>query len=140
MCLSAELQVPPRILIIEDDLATLDMLTQLLTFTGYAVVGTATGRDAVAYLAHPPRPPVDLLLLDFLLPDMTGREICAVQRQAVGWQTVPILLMTVVLHYAALARELNVSAIGKPFEVADFLDVVATVIRTRTATVYRPRL
>jgi len=58
-----------RILVVEDEPAILDMLSMSLAFVGYDVVRASTGLEA---LAHAQQHPVDLALLDVMLPDTEG--------------------------------------------------------------------
>ncbi len=78
-----------RILIIEDDMAIAHGLEEALQQEHYSVVTAASGEKGEAIARHEN---IDLILLDLLLPDRNGEEICRNLRQ-VGIQT-PILMLT----------------------------------------------
>ena len=68
---------PSRILIVEDDSDILEVLKLMLEHEGHAVVTTRNGREALAMAAAKP---VDLLLTDISMPDMSGIEIAQALR------------------------------------------------------------
>jgi EAL domain-containing protein (putative c-di-GMP-specific phosphodiesterase class I)/ActR/RegA family two-component response regulator len=64
----------PRILVLDDDAFMLKLLAQMLAAQGYTEVTTcSTGRDALAWVAHPDGPP-NLILCDLNMPEMDGVE------------------------------------------------------------------
>jgi len=80
--------MPERILVVEDDRRLRDMLRRNLIFEGYSV---DTAEDAEsAFLSMRERMP-DAIILDLMLPDMDGIEVCRRVREA---SAVPILILT----------------------------------------------
>jgi two-component system phosphate regulon response regulator OmpR len=77
-----------RLLVIDDDARLAAMLSDYLTAAGFAVERRATGRDGLAALE---RGAFDAIILDVMLPDIDGFEICRAIRTR--WQT-PILMLT----------------------------------------------
>src|SRR4051794_15067327 len=77
-----------RILVIEDETATSDMLRRSLGFEGYTVEATGSGAAGVAMARQ--NPP-DLILLDWMLPDMSGIEVIKRLRET---SAVPVILLT----------------------------------------------
>jgi two-component system response regulator MprA len=79
-----------RILIVEDESEIAHFLKRSLTYKGFEVVVASDGRQALRaiYMYDP-----DLVLLDVMLPDMDGYEICRRLRRE-GKETLPILLLT----------------------------------------------
>ena len=67
---------PPTVLLAEDDEATRLFFAQVLTRDGYLVVSAPTGRDAIA-ACRDRTEPIDVVLLDVHLPDMSGVDLCA---------------------------------------------------------------
>jgi CheY-like chemotaxis protein/ABC-type Na+ transport system ATPase subunit NatA len=71
-----------RILIVDDEKDTVEMITTLLELEGYQVLSAQSGVEAMRFLkrekqgALEPETPVDLILLDVMLGDEDGREIC----------------------------------------------------------------
>ena len=114
-----------RVLVVEDDRATLDLVAFFLRQSGYAV---ETAADGAAALEKMRRTPPDAVLLDLVLPDM-GAEALATACRQVAWPSgVPVALMTCSPERAAL-DDLPVEAvIEKPFE----LDELSSTIRGLT--------
>jgi two-component system OmpR family response regulator len=62
-----------RILVVDDDILVLDALRELLVADGYEVMTAARGQEALEILE---REHVDLVLLDVVMPKMTGFDVC----------------------------------------------------------------
>src|SRR5437762_13659792 len=67
------MNTPAKILIVDDTLKNVKLLADLLTIKGYSVVTAESGREALAQL-DAERP--DLVLLDVVMPEMSGYEVC----------------------------------------------------------------
>ncbi len=114
-----------RVLIVEDDDRIRDVLEELLAGAGYGVIGVENGIEALDWLSHSP---VDLLIVDILIPGLSGPELIKRVRQTAEWKTAPILVLS---GYADLARyrDLPVNAVQlKPFRVSDLLEQVSELI------------
>jgi two-component system KDP operon response regulator KdpE len=81
---------PPRILIVDDDESTLDLLSIQLKAEGYQVETAASGADA---LQRVDRQLPDLILLDLLMPDIDGLAVCRAVRT---FSDVPIVVLSAV--------------------------------------------
>ena len=68
------------ILVVEDDESARDALARVLVREGYLVLTAATGHDAIA-LVRTPLSPIDVVLLDVRLPDVSGADLCARLRE-----------------------------------------------------------
>jgi two-component system response regulator AtoC len=66
----------PTVLLVEDDELVRDAMCRALVRAGYLVQTAATGHDAVAIL-RTPLSPIDVVLLDIQLPDVSGIDLCA---------------------------------------------------------------
>ena len=99
-----------RILIVEDTPIIREPMARLLRSEGYIVTSAANGLDAIASLATNP---VDLVLLDVLMPKMNGVKFLETFRADPRWAEVPVIAVTGVLDSTWLLRlrELNVRAI-----------------------------
>ncbi len=102
------------ILLVEDDPAVRRLLTQMLEGSGYRVVSAANGDEALA-LADAGTLAVDLVLSDYVLPGISGVELCVALRRR--FPELPVLLMTGHAELPAGAAELPRGAelLGKPF-------------------------
>jgi two-component system, OmpR family, response regulator MprA len=79
----------PRLLIVDDDRDVRDSLHRALGYAGFAVATAADGAEALAWVA---RSPVDLIVLDVLMPMLDGLETCKALRGR--GDTTPVLMLT----------------------------------------------
>ena len=115
-----------RILIVEDDASLARVLRDNLTFDGFDVKCAADGDTALSE-ARTFAP--DLVVLDVMLPDTNGFDLCGVLRH--GGQT-PIIMLTARSQKADKLQGLNLGAddyITKPFDLEEFLARVRAVLR-----------
>lgn len=118
-----------RILIIEDDEEILRVLKRVLTYEGYIVDTALTGKAGLT-LASEQRP--DLVVLDWMLPNMDGLEVCR-RLQKLGNQ--PILMLTAKDTTQDRVEGLDAGAddyVVKPFEIEELLARIRALLR-RTA-------
>jgi len=119
-----------RVLIIEDDAAILRGLKDNLEFEHYEVLTAADGEQGYALVRE--RKP-DLVILDLMLPRMSGYEVCRKVRQEGG--KVPILILTARGEDVDKVFGLNMGAddyMTKPFSVPELLARIQAILR-RTA-------
>lgn len=81
----------PCILLVDDDPANLFLLTELLRLNGYDVLSASSGNEAIA-IAN--TSPIDLIILDVMMPEMDGFEVCKILRQNRSFLSIPILFLT----------------------------------------------
>jgi DNA-binding response OmpR family regulator len=115
-----------RILVVEDEENISETLRYNLTREGYEVSQASTGTEALemARQRHP-----DLILLDLMLPEMNGLEVCRVLRAEM---TTPIVMLTAKGSEIDKVVGLQVGAddyVTKPFSLNELLARVAAVIR-----------
>jgi DNA-binding response OmpR family regulator len=127
-----------NILVIDDDTLVGGLLEAHLKDEGYQVQVVQRGDDGVA-AATVTKP--DLILLDVMLPDATGYQICKQLRTLV--QNVPIIMMSGVARYAnqktyAMERGAN-DYLVKPFEIIEVGDLVHSYLRKDNQPPVAPR-
>ncbi len=118
----------PRILIVEDESLTAEMLAALLRQEGHQVSIARTGADALQ-LARACNP--EVVLLDIGLPDLSGVEVCRRLRE---FSTADILMVTARRHEADKVVGLDAGAddyITKPYSPAELLARVRAALRRR---------
>lgn len=124
-----------RVLIVEDDPEVSSVLKHTLEGQAYSVDVTANGAEA---LRQAENVSYDLVLLDFLLPDMDGTKICAKLREA-GF-TAPILMLTVKQDTGDKVHALDTGAddyLTKPFSTEELLARIRALLRRQPAVVER---
>jgi two-component system, OmpR family, response regulator MprA len=125
------MQRPPRILVVDDDDSTRDVIEELLSSEGYDVRSAREGRTALR-MAEEDQP--DLILLDMLMPLMDGREFSQAYRRLPGGNA-PIVVLTATFDAAASAREIEAhSYLDKPFALEELLYVVHHALEESLAT------
>jgi CheY-like chemotaxis protein len=121
--------VPPlhRILVVDDNAALRENISEALELEGYPVEAVAGGRQALEVLARDPLPAV--ILIDMMMPGMSGRELVAALR---GDTRLAPLKIVLVSGMAPARDSLPVDAVlGKPFGVADLLAIVDRLLPAR---------
>jgi two-component system phosphate regulon response regulator PhoB len=106
-----------RVLVVDDDPDINEVVQEGLHSAGYETVGALTGAEA---LAEVDRRCPDLVLLDQMLPDIDGVEICRRLREAPETRRVPIVFLTAMGGSDARVRGLSLGAddyIVKPFSM-----------------------
>lgn len=111
--------IPEDILIVDDQPANLELLSRLLTRSGYQVRGVTGGERAIeAALLHRP----DCILLDIKMPGLDGLSTCAVLRSKPSLEGVPILFLTAHAdeeHKLSSFRAGGSDYITKPFNLEE---------------------
>jgi DNA-binding response OmpR family regulator len=119
-------EVARRVLVVEDDISIRDTLTYNLKKEGYAVTVAGSGADALLR-ARETRP--DLVLLDLMLPEMSGLEVCRILRQE---GSVPIIMLTAKESEVDKVIGLQLGAddyITKPFSLRELFARMTAVLR-----------
>lgn len=115
-----------HVLIVDDDRSITDALAILFKRAGYAIDIASSGAEALRKLTSNP----DLIILDIMLPDLSGYEVC---RQIRGqFSSIPILMLTArdQTQDKVLGLDLGADAyLGKPFETAELLAQVRALLR-----------
>jgi two-component system KDP operon response regulator KdpE len=121
---------PPRILVVDDEPQIVRGLKVILRSAGFAVESAATKDEALAALAA--RPP-DALVLDLVLPDGQGIDVCEEVRR---WSQLPILVLSAVGDEREKVRALDAGAddyVTKPFGTDELLARLRAVLRRSAA-------
>jgi two-component system OmpR family response regulator len=115
-----------KILVVEDDRTLLDVLKYNLTKEGYSVVTAVDGVEALE-VARRDKP--DFIILDIMLPKMSGFEVCRILRKEM---TVPILMLTAKTEEVDKVVGLEIGAddyMTKPFSMRELLARIRAMLR-----------
>jgi twitching motility two-component system response regulator PilG len=113
-----------KILIVEDEESLLKLESILLTSKGYEVRGVANGQAALEAIAEE-KP--DLVLLDIMLPEIDGFEVCQRIKADPETQDLPVIMLTAKKSREDMARGEKVGAdwyITKPFKSAMVIETI----------------
>ncbi len=119
----------PRVLVVEDEDALATLLQYNLEKEGYHVAYAGDGEEALL-LAN--EQPPNLVLLDWMLPLMSGLEVCRQMRRSAKTRDVPIIMLTARGEEADKVRGLNSGAddyIAKPFSPTELVARMRAVLR-----------
>ncbi len=119
----------PRILIVEDEAALALLLAYNLEAEGFIVEREERGDEAELRLAETIP---DLVILDWMLPGVSGLEICRRLRAREGTKTLPVIMLTARGEEAERVRGLSIGAddyVVKPFSVPELMARVRALLR-----------
>jgi len=119
----------PSVLVVEDEPALATMLRYNLERQGFRVEEAADGQEALLRIAEE-RP--DLVLLDWMLPTLSGLEVCRQLRRRPATRDLPIIMLTARSEDQDAVRALDTGAddhIGKPFAMEALLARIRALLR-----------
>lgn len=129
-----------NILIVDDEVETVEMISFLLESQGYAVIPAYSGTEALEILQQgiqepvERRSPIDLVILDVRIPDVDGHEICQAIKQDNHLKYIPVIMVTGLGSAEDTARGLAIGAddyVSKPFRAAELVARVKAMLRVR---------
>jgi CheY-like chemotaxis protein len=116
-------KITPDILLIEDDLEIGKVLNSFFSSRGYSLTMVTEGRNGLKEIFNnPPK----IILLDIILPDISGYEVIKSIKASKKHENIPIFFLTAIPRVEALKKTKELSATGlilKPFNLKDF-DVI----------------
>jgi two-component system, OmpR family, phosphate regulon response regulator PhoB len=119
----------PLVLIVEDEAPLVTMLRYNLEREGFAVDAAGDGEEALLRIAE--RKP-DAVLLDWMLPLVSGLEVCRQIRRSQATRSVPVIMLTARTEEADRVRGLDSGAddyVVKPFSTSELVARLRAVIR-----------
>jgi DNA-binding NtrC family response regulator len=129
-----------RILVVDDEKDTVEMIRTLLELEGYEVFPAFSGVEALRFLeverqgASEAETPVDLILLDVMLGDEDGRDICRKIKEDEKMKFIPVIILTVRSSLQDKIDGLNLGAddyLTKPFINEELLAKVRVMLRIK---------
>jgi two-component system, OmpR family, phosphate regulon response regulator PhoB len=127
--ISANGTAKPLILIVEDEVDLVTLLQYNLEKEGFRTINATDGEEALL-LAQEQRP--SLMLLDWMLPVLSGIEVCRQLRRNAETQSIPIIMLTARSDEADKVRGLNSGAddyLAKPFSLSELVARIQAVLR-----------
>jgi DNA-binding response OmpR family regulator len=120
-----------KILVVDDTEPNLRLLRALLTGAGYDVITAQCGGDGIAAAT---RENPDLILLDIMMPDLTGFEVCQRLRASADTRHTPIVFLTALHEMEDHVRAIDVGGddvLTKPINKLELLLRVKSLLRVR---------
>jgi len=119
----------PRVLVIEDEEDLHEVIEWNLRQTGYEVFGTRSGREGLR-LIREERP--DIVLLDLMLPDLSGTEVCKIMKHDPATRHIPVIMVTAKGEELDRVVGFEIGAadyVVKPFSVRELVLRVRAVLQ-----------
>ena len=117
------------VLVVEDETSLMTMLRYNLEKEGYHVTEAGDGEEAITVANETPP---DAVILDWMLPRMSGVEVCRQLRRKTETRNTPIIMLTARTEEADKVRGLNVGAddyMTKPFSMVELLARIRALLR-----------
>jgi DNA-binding response OmpR family regulator len=118
-----------RILVVEDDSDIADLIARYLRKSGYEVEVRSNGHEALRSIAeHPP----GVVVLDLMLPQLNGLELCRILRADEKTASIPVIMVTARSDEAERIAGLDIGAddyLGKPFSPGELVARIRAVLR-----------
>nr|WP_320025406.1 response regulator transcription factor [uncultured Acetobacterium sp.] len=115
-----------KVLVVDDELKIIEVVKSFLESKGFIVFAAENGKQALELFEQEN---IALIVLDLMLPDMTGEEICIQIRKK---SRVPIIMLTAKIEESDMLRGLNIGAddyITKPFSLKALYARIEAVLR-----------
>ena len=116
---------PPAVLVVDDDKNVRDLICAALAGSGYETAAAGNGKEALSYLRSSSKRP-RLILLDLMMPEMTGWEFQKVQQEDPALSGIPVAIITGLPDIGGKAQALGaVDVLCKPSRVETLLSLVS---------------
>ena len=125
------MNTPAKILVVDDTQKNVKLLADLLSVKGYSVATAASGREALAQL-DAQRP--DLVLLDVVMPEMSGYEVCQKIRENAATRMLPVIMVTALDPTIERVKGIEAGAddfLSKPIHQPELLARVKSLLRIK---------
>lgn len=123
---------PPKILVVDDTPANVKLLVDVLIAKGYAATAAVNGEDALTAIAHDPP---DLVLLDIMMPGLSGYEVCRRLRANPETALLPVVLCTSLDPQQERLHGIEAGAddfVSKPINRPELLARVKSLLRIKS--------
>ena len=122
------------VLVVDDEERIVEFVESYLLKSGYTVLKAYNGSDALQLFAHNK---IDLILLDLMLPDVSGEEVCKTIRKV---SRVPVIMLTAKAEEEQILKGLDIGAddyVTKPFSPRQLIARVGALLRRTKGGNYR---
>jgi DNA-binding response OmpR family regulator len=119
----------PIILVVDDQLQNNELLEAYLVPQGYEIIKATSGQEALEKLLHNQ---IDLILLDIMMPKMSGIEVLQKLRVDEGTKTIPVVMVTALKETEDKIKALEAGCddfISKPFDKVELLARVKSILK-----------
>ena len=121
----------PKILCVDDEQVNLKLLEAILVPQGYTVILADSGKEALEIITEQR---IDVILLDVIMPDMNGFEVCKIIKEDEKYRDIPIIVITALTSQEDRIKSIMVGAenfIIKPFDRREVLARIKMLLRAK---------
>ena len=125
----------PKVLIVEDEPSQLELLSYNLSVDGYDIYKAETGEEGLLILEETE---IDLILLDWMLPQTSGLEICRQIKRNKQTKSIPVIMLTARGEEDDKIRGLDTGAddyVVKPYSIKELMARVRANLRTKSSSI-----
>ena len=113
------------ILVVDDDVAILDIVTQMLQDAGYNTLNALDGDSAIAMINKKP----DLVLLDMWMSGTDGRDVCLYIKKNPKTKHIPVIISSANNDTKNISEEIGADDyLAKPFEMEELLNKIKKTV------------
>jgi DNA-binding response OmpR family regulator len=121
-----------KVLIVDDDTEIVELIAEMLIRDGRFDIKSATSGYEAGMLTEQFRP--DLVLLDYMLPDINGNVVCQTIKKNPKFENIKIIIVSGVIKRDEIDQLLRVGAedfIQKPFNIGELTDKINKVLQLK---------
>ena len=112
-----------NVLIVDDEEICVQAIKMMLSETKYSIVSLLNGKDTIDYLERNATN-VDILLLDFVLPDMDGTSILEILKSNSKFSHIKIILQTAIVQNYDIMNKYKVKFLHKPYTFEELMKCI----------------
>jgi CheY-like chemotaxis protein len=124
------LVAPHNLLVVDDEFASLEVLSLLLNGEGFRVFSASNGEEALKRLAEAE---IALVVTDYKMPKMDGAELCRSMLADPRYRAIPVILTSGTYRHDRPRPENVAAFLGKPLRFPDLLDTVNRILKGASA-------
>lgn len=99
----------PLVLIVDDEEINVKLLEMILSANNYEILKAHNGRDALNIIEQ--NHAIDLIVLDVMMPDIDGFEVCSLIKKHNGYEDIPVILITALTDDESQLKAFEVGAV-----------------------------
>jgi len=118
-----------KVMIVDDEPDILMTVGQMLEMCGYEVIKAKDGKECIDILKQLPSNP-DLVLLDIMMPEISGWDVAAKMKENPDWKKIPIVFLTAKgdIMSIGMGSLAAVEYIVKPFDIKELKQIIAKIL------------
>ena len=119
-----------KILVVDDEPDILFTVSQMLEMSGYEVIRANNGKECIELIKNNHEKP-DLVLLDIMMPEVSGWDVAAKLKETSDWKEIPIVFLTAKgdVMSVGMGKLASEDYIVKPFNITDLKERIEKILK-----------